>query len=97
MSCPPHALPHADHPSAPHALPPTARPHAAVLSCARVRFAPKREKGKRGKKGDNSIDRDSLREGGYLHVFLLVPLLVYDATTGGAGYYTQWCLHSWNL
>uniref|UniRef100_A0A0E0IHP2 Uncharacterized protein n=1 Tax=Oryza nivara TaxID=4536 RepID=A0A0E0IHP2_ORYNI len=24
---------------------------------------------------------------GYLHVFLLAPLLVYDAATGGAGYY----------
>uniref|UniRef100_A0A0D3GMK9 Reverse transcriptase zinc-binding domain-containing protein n=1 Tax=Oryza barthii TaxID=65489 RepID=A0A0D3GMK9_9ORYZ len=28
---------------------------------------------------------------GYLHVFLLAPLLVYNATTGVAGYYAQWC------
>uniref|UniRef100_A0A0D9YD29 Uncharacterized protein n=1 Tax=Oryza glumipatula TaxID=40148 RepID=A0A0D9YD29_9ORYZ len=27
----------------------------------------------------------------YLHVFLLAPLLVYNATTGGARYYAQWC------
>uniref|UniRef100_A0A0E0MW42 Reverse transcriptase zinc-binding domain-containing protein n=1 Tax=Oryza rufipogon TaxID=4529 RepID=A0A0E0MW42_ORYRU len=33
----------------------------------------------------------SLHKNGYLHVFLLAPLLVYDATTGGAGYYAQWC------
>lgn len=28
---------------------------------------------------------------GYLHVFLLAPLMVYNATTRGAGYYAQWC------
>uniref|UniRef100_A0A0D3HN57 Uncharacterized protein n=1 Tax=Oryza barthii TaxID=65489 RepID=A0A0D3HN57_9ORYZ len=27
----------------------------------------------------------------YLHVFLLAPLLIYDATIGGAGNYVQWC------
>uniref|UniRef100_I1R819 Uncharacterized protein n=1 Tax=Oryza glaberrima TaxID=4538 RepID=I1R819_ORYGL len=27
----------------------------------------------------------------YLHVFLLAPLLVYNATIGGAGYYAQLC------
>jgi hypothetical protein len=27
----------------------------------------------------------------YLHVFLLAPLMVYNATTRGAGYYAQWC------
>uniref|UniRef100_A0A0E0MVI2 Uncharacterized protein n=1 Tax=Oryza rufipogon TaxID=4529 RepID=A0A0E0MVI2_ORYRU len=28
---------------------------------------------------------------GYLHVFLLAPLSIYDATAGGAGYYAQYC------
>uniref|UniRef100_A0A0E0ATJ2 Uncharacterized protein n=1 Tax=Oryza glumipatula TaxID=40148 RepID=A0A0E0ATJ2_9ORYZ len=28
---------------------------------------------------------------GYLHVFLLAPLSVYDATTGGVEYYAQCC------
>uniref|UniRef100_A0A0E0AG23 Uncharacterized protein n=1 Tax=Oryza glumipatula TaxID=40148 RepID=A0A0E0AG23_9ORYZ len=27
----------------------------------------------------------------YLHVFLLAPLLVYNATTGVTGYYAQCC------
>uniref|UniRef100_A0A0D9ZAS1 Uncharacterized protein n=1 Tax=Oryza glumipatula TaxID=40148 RepID=A0A0D9ZAS1_9ORYZ len=31
------------------------------------------------------------RSESYLHVFLLALLLIYDVTTGGAGYYAQWC------
>nr|AAN64491.1 hypothetical protein [Oryza sativa Japonica Group]ABF95321.1 transposon protein, putative, unclassified [Oryza sativa Japonica Group] len=42
-----------------------------------------------GGKPDNRGNRTVT--GGYLYVFLLAPLLVYDATTGGARYYVQWC------